>query len=182
MTTCRRPMPLLCAALLIAACSNATPVDPKTVQPNDNQQAAGKLANGVLTIALEAREGRWQPEGEGGRMLDSVAAFAEVGKALSTPGPLIRVPVGTTVHGTVKNTLNRPLTVFGLGKTRGYSDSVVVAAGASADVQFTADKAGTYYYLARSGLDPFGGRLPGDMQLHGAIVVDEPNAPHDRVM
>jgi manganese oxidase len=170
------------SAMLAAGCVASTPPDPTAILPNDNQQSAGKLENGVLTFALEARQGRWEPEGPGGRVLDSLAAFAEVGKSMSTPGPLIRVPVGTTVKGTVKNTLARPLTVFGLGQTHGYSDSVVVAPGATVDVQFTADKAGTYYYIARRGFDPFLGRPPEDAQLHGAIVVDEPNARPDRIM
>jgi FtsP/CotA-like multicopper oxidase with cupredoxin domain len=154
------------------------------VAPNDNRHAAGTLRNGVLTIALEARDGVWRAEGDSGRGLD-VAAFAEEGKALSTPGPLIRVPAGTEVRATLRNRLTRSLTVFGFGKTRGMSDSVVVAANATAQVQFKATTPGTYYYLARSGLDPFGGRLPEDTQLHGIIVVDPPNAPNaarERVM
>ena len=167
-------------AALAAGC--ASPRGPEPIQPNDNRQAAGKLENGALTVALEARTGSWQPEGKGSRSVDSLAAFAEVGQRLSTPGPLLRVPVGTEIHGTLHNTLARPLTVFGLGKTRGASDSVVVAAGATAEFMFNAVDAGTFFYFARSGVDPFGGRLPQETQLHGAIVVDEPNDPPDRIM
>lgn len=180
------PRSLTCAAIAcfgLLAVGCASPRGPDTtIQPNDNRQAAGKLENGVLTVALEARTGSWQPEGDGSRSLDSLAAFAEAGGRLSTPGPLLRVPVGTEIRGTLHNTLGRPLTVFGLGKARGFSDSVVVAPGATAEFAFSADKAGTFYYFARNGVDPFGLRLAQDTQLQGAIVVDAPNAPPDRVM
>jgi hypothetical protein len=96
MTKWRRCTRLLSVALL-AACAKTAPPDPTAIAPNDNQQAAGRLKDGVLTVELEARQGRWAPEGEGGRVIDSIFAFAEVGKGMSTPGPLIRVPVGTVV-------------------------------------------------------------------------------------
>ena len=46
------------------------------IAPNDNRTSVGTLANGVLTAAIEARNGVWHPEGEGGRGLD-VEAFAK---------------------------------------------------------------------------------------------------------
>ena len=82
------------AVLLFVGPTKPSPVE--TIAPNANRQTAGTLANGVMTVALEAREGAWHPEGDNGRSL-MVAAFAEEGKPLSTPGPVIRVPVGTTV-------------------------------------------------------------------------------------
>jgi len=174
---------LTCTALVAAVATGCTSArGPEIIQPNDNRQAAGTLKDGVLTVVLETRTGNWQPEGKNGRSIDSLGAFAEVGHRLSTPGPLIRVPAGTQVRGTVHNTLGRSLTVFGLGKTRGASDSMVVAAGATADFAFTPAEPGTFYYFARSGVDPFGGRLAQDIQLHGAIVVDGANPPLDRVM
>src|SRR5437667_2206747 len=115
------------AALLFS--SLAAPAG-ELIAPNDNRHAAGSLSGGVLTIALEARTGSWQPEGEHGRTLDSLAAFAEVGKQLSDPGPLIRVPVGTEVRATLRNRLPQPLIVYGFGKTRGISDSVIIAPNA----------------------------------------------------
>jgi FtsP/CotA-like multicopper oxidase with cupredoxin domain len=181
MSRALRGAALICLAAVATGCSTS-PRGPETIQPNDNRKPAGKLENGVLTVALEARTGSWQPEGKDGRSLDRLAAFAEAGGRLSTPGPLIRATAGSEVRGTVHNTLARPLTVFGLGKTRGASDSLVVAPGATAEFAFMAADAGTFYYFARSGLDPFGGRLGTETQLHGAIVVDGPNAPPDRVM
>ena len=108
---------IMYAALFLVG-GGTKPFADTAVAPNDNRHSAGVLENGALTVSLEAREGRWYPEGDGGRALN-VAAFAEEGKALSTPGPLIRVTAGTTVRATIHNALDKPLTVFGFGKTRG---------------------------------------------------------------
>ena len=164
------------AVFLLLGPTKPTAVEP--IAPNDNRHTAGTLANGVLTIALEAREGAWKPEGDGGRALD-VAAFAEEGKPLSTPGPFIRVPAGTTIRATVRNRLDRPLYVFGFGKTRGLSDSVAVPVNGSVPISFTATTPGTYYYAGKRGTDLFGGRATEDGQLQGIIVVDPPNARPD---
>ncbi len=178
-----RPMTLCIATglgtLLLAACGSQPAAT--DILPNENRIAAGTLEGGILTVALEAREGTWRPEGPSGGTLDSVAAFAEAGKPMYSPGPMIRVPAGTEVKGTLVNTLGRPLTVFGLGRTRGYSDSMVVAPGDTAEIAFRAESPGTYYYLARSRTDPFGFRLPEDTQLNGVIVVDGPDSRPDRV-
>ena len=169
-------------ALLVAAMAMRPALDPIT--PNENRQPAGTMANGALTLNIEARSGAWYPEGPQGPALE-VAAFAEAGKPMSAPGPMIRVPAGTVVSGTVRNTLDKPLTVFGLGATRGMSDSIIVPVNGSAAYTFKATTPGTYYYLARRSLDYLGFRADGDQQLNGAIIVDPPNAPHvpnDRVM
>jgi FtsP/CotA-like multicopper oxidase with cupredoxin domain len=163
------------ASLSSLAAGPAAPPAASTIVPNDNRHSAGTLKNGVLTVALEARTGVWRPEGDGGRALD-VAAFAEVGKALSTPGPVIRVPLGTEIRATIRNRLDRPLTVAGFGRTGTRSDSVVVAVNATTPVRFRATMPGTYYYLAKRGLEQGGARLVEDMQLHGVIVVEPPNA------
>jgi FtsP/CotA-like multicopper oxidase with cupredoxin domain len=165
--------------LLLAGMS--TPRVPESISPNDNRHTAGTLANGVLTIKLEARTGVWHPEGENGRAIE-VAAWSEEGKPLSTPGPVIRVSVGTEVHATVHNTFDQPLTVSGLGETRGMSSNVVVAPNSTKSVQFKATTAGTYYYTGKRADGPFGLRSSDDTQLNGVIVVDPPNAhPYDRV-
>jgi len=166
------------AAVAVLAVARPTPPPLDTVSPNDNRRAAGTLDKGVLTVALEARSGEWRPEGENGRAVD-VAAFAEEGKTLSTPGPLIRVPVGTQIHATIRNRLDKPLIVYGFGKTRGLSDSVIVPVGTSMPVSFTAEAAGTYYYLAKRGVDIVGGRPSEDTQLHGLIVVEPAGARRD---
>jgi len=174
---------LAVAPLALFVASMATPVVLEQVAPNDNRHVAGTLTNGVLTVNLEARMGAWHPEGDTGPAIE-VAAFAEAGKPVSTPGPLIRVPVGTEVRATIRNTLNAPLVVHGLGKTRGMSDSVVVPVNGSSDVQFKATTPGTFYYVGKRAVDPFGLRAEGDQQLNGAIIVDPANAPrtaNDRV-
>src|SRR5262249_10227702 len=89
-----RQSALVLSSTLLAAA--ARPRAPETIVTNDNRPAAGTLENGVLPLKLEARTGQWRPEGEKGRALD-VAAFAEEGKPMSVPGPLVRVPVGTDV-------------------------------------------------------------------------------------
>ena len=113
-TTLSRLTPVLALAVT-SAMSRA----PESIAPNDNRHAAGALSGKVLTVKLEAREGLWRPEGENGRAIP-VAAFAEEGKPLSNPGPVIRVPVGTEVRATIHNTLGKPLIVSGFGKTRGH--------------------------------------------------------------
>ena len=129
-------------AVLVLIGGATKPFAADTVAPNDNRRAAGTLEKGVLTVSLEARSGRWYPEGEGGRALD-VAAFAEEGKPLSTPGPLIRASVGTTVRATIRNRLDKSLTVFGFGKTRGLSDSVIVPVDGKSELSFKPTTPGT---------------------------------------
>jgi FtsP/CotA-like multicopper oxidase with cupredoxin domain len=175
-TTLSRLTPLLALAV-----TSAMTRAPESIKPNDNRHAAGTLSGKVLTVKLETREGLWRPEGENGRAI-SLAAFAEEGKPLSVPGPLIRVPVGTEVRATIHNTLDKPLTIFGFGKARGISDSVVIPANARTSVSFTAAAPGSFYYSGRRGTGMFGLPLEGDLQLNGAIVVDPPNADKtDRV-
>jgi FtsP/CotA-like multicopper oxidase with cupredoxin domain len=177
-------MPKWLAGVALAALTGLTSApaarlpDPEAIAPNDNRHAVGTLDHGVLTVALEARLGTWRPEGEGGRALE-VAAFAEEGKALSTPGPLLRVPVGTEVRATIRNRLDRPLVVYGFGARAGRPDSAVVPADGATPVRFRADEPGTYFYWAQSRVDTLGLRLPEEAQLNGVIVVDPPGARPD---
>src|SRR5262245_53568054 len=95
---------------LVACRSNA--VD--RARPNDNRAAAGIARDGVLTLQLEAREATWYPDGDGGPSLQ-LPMFAEVGHAAQNPGPMIRVPAGTTIALSVHNALrNSTLVVYGL--------------------------------------------------------------------
>ena len=145
------------------------------IEANDNRQPAGTRNGKVLTVQLEARTGLWYPEGPTGLGLE-VAAFGEPGKPLQNPGPMIRVSAGTEVRIDLRNSLDRPLTVFGLGKTRGKTDSLMVAAGGHSAATFLAGTPGIYYYYARSAPGPFGGRQEKDAELNGVIVVDAPGA------
>ena len=160
------------AALLVRPAFRTTA---ETVTPNDNRNSAGTLSSGVLSVALEARRGVWYPEGEKGRALD-VAAFAEEGKPLLTPGPVIRAPLGTQVRVSIRNSLDKPLTVTGFGARRGPIDTTVIGVGEVKQVSFTANTVGTYYYLGKRGAEPvFAGRNNEDAQLNGMLVIDPPN-------
>src|SRR6185503_15312828 len=75
------------------------------VAPNDNRVAAGTRANGVLTLHLEARLGRWFPDGNEGQSL-VLPMFAEAGGPPQNPGPLIRVTSGTTIRVSIRNGLS----------------------------------------------------------------------------
>jgi FtsP/CotA-like multicopper oxidase with cupredoxin domain len=76
-----------------------------------NTRPAGSLAHGVLTLELEARRTIWYPEGDSlpGR---ETLAFGETSGPTVVPGPLVRVPAGTTVELTIRNTLDRDTIVF----------------------------------------------------------------------
>lgn len=183
------PARFAAAVLALSALPGALPgtgriAPPSTlIVPNDNRVPAGVLRSGTLSVRLEARAGQWQPEGEQGRKLDAYA-WAEAGKALQDPGPLIRVTEGTEVHASLRNTLPKPLTVYGFGVTRGLTDSIIIAPGASQDVHFTAGAAGTYYYAGKTVPGPLAARIDEDTQLNGVIIVDPAGAPQpadDRV-
>ena len=142
--------------------------------PNDNRAAAGRLINGVLTLQLEAREVNWYPEEASGPAIP-VFAFAEAGQLARVPGPMIRVPAGTELHVTVRNTLPRPLRLRGLQDRASEAlDSIVMAPGATQQLRFRVDIPGTYYYWGRTEPAPL---LPEpgvarDAMLVGAFIVD----------
>ena len=152
---------------------------------NDNRAGAGILRDGVLTIRLEARRGDWRPDGDTDPGI-VVAAFAEEGKPLQIPGPLIRVPRGTAIHAFVRNSLpDSTLFVHGL-YTRGARgpDTVQVKPGEVREVRFDAGAPGTYFYWATTGATAAVGFRGPASQLSGAFVVDSSTAlgpPRDRV-
>ncbi len=143
----------------------------ETAAPNDNRRAAGRLENGVLTIALEARETAWYPETDKGPGI-RVYTFAEIGSAATVPGPLIRVPAGTRIRGTIRNALAKPMMMRGLHDHAGALDSVDIAPGASHEFDFTVSVPGTFIYWGRTQGSRL--RLGGgeDGSLQGAFIVD----------
>ena len=174
-------------AFLVAflPCSIGAQSTLERITSNDNRTPAGTLRNGVLTLTLEVRNGRWYPEADTGASVP-IQAFAEPGKAASTPGPLIRVPEGTEIHLTLRNNLDSvSARVFGLHTRPGMNDAgVVVPAKASATVQFTAGAAGTYYYWGTTSDRSLRRRRGAESQLSGALVIDPRSAPRtakDRV-
>jgi len=143
------------------------------IAANTNQHAAGILSQGELTVELEIREGTFYPEDEPGPSL-RVFAFAERGKQLQIPGPMIRIPQDTTIHVTVHNLIAREVLIHGLHTRPGKNDDTFEVAGsATREVTFAAGAPGAYYYWATAGGDTIGGKpYKEDSQLHGAFIVD----------
>jgi FtsP/CotA-like multicopper oxidase with cupredoxin domain len=171
----RQAIAIVVAGIGLAAAPHRheRPAPAERAVSNDNRRAAGTLRGGVLTVELEVREVEWRPDGDDAPGL-VVRAFAERGKTANIPGPMIRVPEGTTVVVRVSNPLSSgTLVVHGLSTrgVRGAEDTVQVAPGAVRDVRFTAGAPGTYYYSGRiaGGPDTTGVM---DAELHGAFVVD----------
>ncbi|MEP6494074.1 MAG: multicopper oxidase domain-containing protein [bacterium] len=164
------------------------PTAAERVGVNDNRAGAGVLRNGVLTVHLEAREGDWRPDRDSDPGL-TVRAFAEQGKRLLVPGPLIRVPEGTEIHAFVANTLARgTLVLHGLSPrgtaTTAAADTIQIRSGATREVRFAAGAPGTYFYWGTIGEAPAGDRSTLDAELSGAFVIDPRGTPanaRDRV-
>ncbi|MFL5561383.1 MAG: multicopper oxidase domain-containing protein [Gemmatimonadaceae bacterium] len=165
------------ASLFAAAPFLASPLAPHSssvarATTNDNRTPAGALRRGVLTIHLEVREVEWRPEGEAVPGI-IVHAFAERGKPARVPGPLIRVPEGTTIHASITNPLAKPFAVHGLAthQLATSGDTIVVAAGATRELSFTAGAPGTYYYWGTDAPRP-DTLSNANSELSGAFVVD----------
>lgn len=172
---------VLAAAAAAAAWAQSGAVLP-VISANDNRTAAGVLRNGVLTLNLELRKGNWYPEKADGEAIP-VYAFAEVGKPLQVPSPLIRVPLGTTIDITLRSALPVSATLHGLHQRPGTDkDVVTIEPGASQHVRFSAGKPGTYLYWGRTPDGRRGTNRGLDAMLGGAFVVDPPGQPvNDRI-
>jgi len=153
------------------------------VQANPNRDPGGVLADGVLTINLEIREGEWFPESEHGPSV-KVFALAEKGRPAQIPGPMIRVRQGTTIHLRLQNLIPAAVVMHGMHSRPGKEDDTLeIPPGEMREATFTAGEPGAYYYWAGAGGDTLGGRpYKEDSQLNGAFIVDPPGevAP-DRV-
>jgi len=166
-----------------------TPPGTEEIFTNDNKRSAGILKDGILTIELEAREGIWFPEtheGEGIR----VYAFAEKGKPLQLPGPVIRVPEGTIIKASIQNKLDTAMVLHGFcSRPAVLGDSIIIAAGATYEATFKVGQVGTYFYRASASnkIGFFGLPLPltTDTQLFGAFIIDPAGKkpdPKERIM
>jgi FtsP/CotA-like multicopper oxidase with cupredoxin domain len=163
---------------LVPAAQEAYAV-PATAVANRNVAPGGTLRGGVLTLRLIAQPARWHPEADDGPSLD-VEAFGEEGAAPSIPGPLIRVPAGTRVETSIRNTLPDTLLVFGLSGVQSR-DTVRVAPGATGQARLTATTPGTYAYGGATVVGDSLHLLGTGNQLLGAVIVDGPRARPDRV-
>jgi FtsP/CotA-like multicopper oxidase with cupredoxin domain len=165
----------LASSLSLAAATHVRPArGAERIVANDNRTPAGALERGVLTVRLEARAGEWHPDGDAAPGI-AIRAFAERGKPLQVPGPLIRVAEGTEIRAFLTNTFERgTLVVHNLSPrgVRGGADTVQVAAGATREVRFVAGGAGTYYYWATVDGIPPADSSSVDAELNGAFVVD----------
>ena len=151
----------------------------EAIVANDNRAAAGRLRNGVLTLALEIRQGALHTEEDAGPSVPALA-FAEVGKPLRVPGPLIRVPQGTELHVTVRNPFRDSLLyVAGLADHGTSITPVAIPAGKTHEFRFKALTPGTYYYWASTGDRDIAEREWFESQLTGAFIVDPPGARTD---
>jgi manganese oxidase len=164
--------------------STDPPSAPPRVVPNDNRTPAGTWRDGVLTLRMVAQPALWRPEGPKGPDLP-IYAFAEEGKRPLIPGPLIRVPVGTEITVSLRNSLPEVLRVYGLqDRPSEKVDSLDIAPGHTALFRIRAAAAGSYFYYARTSRDTFPFGQLADGQLSGAIIVDSVGAPRpakDRV-
>jgi FtsP/CotA-like multicopper oxidase with cupredoxin domain len=179
----RAMRPTTLAAVAVAAIISP-PQAPPVAMPNDNRAAAGTLRDGVLDVSLEAKPAMWHLDGDSLPGLQ-VEAFAEPGRPPSAPGPLIRVPQGTTIRARIRNTLERDTLTFVVpanlaGPERTGLDSVVVPAGETRELTVLAARPGNYAYraLGRSAMDR-ALRIRG--LLGGAIVVDSGPPVPDRI-
>jgi hypothetical protein len=91
---------LISTCFALAECARSESLSEVVI--NDNRLPAGNLRDGVLQLRLEIREGIWHPLEEDGDAI-KIFAFAEAGKALSAPAPLIRVPEGTRIELVVQS-------------------------------------------------------------------------------
>lgn len=178
----------LATALITAMCSaSATEAAAQQgslppVEGNDNRRPVGVVGPGVVTVSLFAARGAWRPERGDGPALE-VAAFAEEGGSLLTPGPLVRVAEGTELTVRVRNTLADSLYVHGF-VTRPATEDVAlnVPAGETREVRFAAGAPGTYAYWASTTRSTLTGRREVDSQLGGAFIIDPRGEPAgDRV-
>jgi FtsP/CotA-like multicopper oxidase with cupredoxin domain len=183
-----RCIALVCLSALAPVVAQAEA--PVSILANPNRTAAGKLEAGVLNVHLEIVNGVWHPEADDGPRL-FVQAFGEAGKPARIPGPMLRMPQGTTVHVSVTNKLKTTATVHGLDTRPGDAqDALDVPAGETRERTFLAGAPGTYFYWARTTeavkviptLPPFRHPVYEDAHLNGAFIVDPPGAvPADRV-
>lgn len=171
-------------ALLMVAMLGAPDTLPR-VTWHDNLQPVGATSGNTTTVAIEIKRGDWRPNGEH-RAGTSILAFAERGKAATTPGPLLRVRLGTRMVVTVTNSSADTIAVHGLAARRGLDvlDSIVILPGRTESANFIADVEGTYFYWgARPGSD-LESRVFDDAMLTGAFVIDPAAGPvpSDRIL
>jgi FtsP/CotA-like multicopper oxidase with cupredoxin domain len=154
--------------------------EPRAIQrvaTNDNRRPAGTLRDGRLELKLDIVNAEWFPEAETGPSV-TMQAFAEEGRAPEIPGPMVRVPEGSAIHVTLRNSLPVEVEVYGLHTRPATADDVLkIPAGATREVTFQAGAPGTYFYWATTTRKPLLFRVAKDSQLSGAIIVEPRSGP-----
>ncbi len=147
--------------------------------PNDNTAPAGRLRDGVLRIALDARLATWHPDGDSLPGIP-IEVFAEAGRPPQVPGPLIRVPAGTEIQASVRNSLERDTLTFFFpamsGPWSGAADSLVIPPGDTRELRARADTPGDFLYRAVTST-PSARKLRLGGLLGGAVIVDSTASP-----
>lgn len=140
---------------------------------NQNRVPAGRLAKGTLTLELDVVEAAYQPDGSDDPVV-RILALAERGKTPQVPGPLLRAPVGTTVHLSLRNRSDSALMFSGFRQSmKPKDDTLQLAAGATRELTFRLEKEGTFFYWGvLKGLTAWQQRDWLDSQLSAAFVVD----------
>ncbi len=163
----------------------ASPEVAERALPNDNTVPSGTFDNGVLSISIDATLAAWKPDPD----VDStvtVQTFGERGKVPLVPGPLIRIPLGTEIRASLRNTLNdSTLIVHGLRSGTRDTDTIHVAPGSTREVRYRPVAAGTYIYWGTTSHSRIDDRWGREAQLNGAIVVDPPgpsSSKNDRIL
>jgi FtsP/CotA-like multicopper oxidase with cupredoxin domain len=171
------------AGPVTAQAATAVSPDAPVITANDNRRPAGARSGHTLRLQLVVASGRWQPEGADGRTL-VVRAFREEGGELTSPGPLLRVPVGTEIVASVRNDVHDTVSVFGFVTRPAAAPltSLDVRPGETGEVRFLAGAPGTYHYWATTNGRSLLTRGEVDSQLHGALIVDPPAPPDDRIL
>ncbi|MEO7367623.1 MAG: multicopper oxidase domain-containing protein [Gemmatimonadaceae bacterium] len=147
------------------------------IEANDNRKPAGILKNDTLRINLVVQMARWYPEASDGPFVD-VASLAEEGHAPTVPGPMIRVPTGTTIIATVRNSLTDSTALVGGMMTRpSPEDSTAIKPGESHTFTFVAGKPGTYLYSVEPGHTDW--NTHEREQMTSALIVDPVNGSTD---
>ncbi len=149
---------------------------------HQNRVSAGRMTGTTLHLDLDIVESAWAPEGNEAPALP-ILAFAERGKQPLVPGPLVRVPRGTTVILTLRNRTDSALVIGDLRAGVAGDDTLQLAPGATRDVRYALNVAGTYAYWGAFAGTTAADRYWKDSQLNGAIVVDEPGvAMRDHIL
>ncbi len=148
----------------------------------DYRRSAGVRHGDTLDVSLDVHQVRWRPYGERGGTVTAFT-FVEHGQQARVPGPMIRVPSGTVVRATVRNSLDMPMVVLGMQAHPSalIPDSLPLAPAEEKVVTFTTGAPGSYYYWGR--LRPPGAKpspadfVPGGQGAEGpfvgALIIDK---------